>query len=635
MYTGNFSNNGAIVQAIADHLRLSAFETILTAESGHVGACSSSAELMAALYFGPVLRYDPANPRHPERDRVLVRGHLGPLRYSLFSLLGWVEPDELKTYRRLGSRLQGHESMDCLPGVDITPSGSLGMLLSYGVGCAYVAKLRNRGFTTYVFLGDGEEQEGNISEAARHAASLGLDNLVCIVDQNTKQLSAPTSAADGPTKLGEVWSGYGWDVKRVNGHKVPDILSVLRSATKIGKPTLIIAETVKGRHVQGCEEHFSGYHTLSTCGPDRLKATADKLRSDAWESQQKLGQISDLVSAQLQQLDPLPDPAPLLPKTTVQFDLENNSASFGEALGSALREIVRWFKDHSNNHLYMLTADWSNYNQIQACNLNADWISYIDVGIREQHMMAMAHGISVTDPAGKVFVFDGDGFAYRGSDQLHAMCQAKTPVVIIGTDSGLSESKNGSTHQSAGQPGMLAHMPNLTLIEPATEAHLYAGLNSAFNSESGPVYIRVHSGSFDQSLLAQDGLGPQCFYEPTSPVSINLVVSGLVLREAVEFARNADQSGVGVKVVNVVTMQNLDEGFAQLLDRNCPTLTAFNGMPSVLHGFVASCLIKSGWSQPVLSHGFTVGTTGDLRALLRHYRLDAEGLRDVCRQLLS
>ncbi len=159
------SNNYMELEAIAAELRKRAFETIKVAKSGHLGASSSSTELMTALYFHR-LNYDIGNSKHPERDRILVRGHLGPLRYSLFSLLGWINETELQSYRSLGSRLQGHESMS-LPGVDLTPSGSLGMLLSYGAGIALVAKKKRKNFLTYVFLGDGEEQEGNVSEAAR------------------------------------------------------------------------------------------------------------------------------------------------------------------------------------------------------------------------------------------------------------------------------------------------------------------------------------------------------------------------------------------------------------------------------------------------------------------------------------
>lgn len=190
-----------LLETIVDWVRSMLFQVILHANSGHLGGSSSSTELMVALYFGGILKYDPKNPRDPNRDRVLVRGHLGPLRYSIFNLLGWVKEEELLTYRCLGSRLQGHESMESLPGVDITPSGMLGMGLSFGVGSAIALKEKGSSAITWVFLGDGEEQEGNVSEAARHAASIGLTNVVGIIDRNLKQLSQSTSNVDGASNL--------------------------------------------------------------------------------------------------------------------------------------------------------------------------------------------------------------------------------------------------------------------------------------------------------------------------------------------------------------------------------------------------------------------------------------------------
>jgi len=177
------------LEVLCKDIRKDVFKITRFAKSGHIGGCSSSTELMASLYFGGLLRYDPENPDNPNRDIVLVRGHLGPLRYKIFSLLGWIDSEELFTYRSLNSRLQGHEDMSQVPGVDITPSGSLGMILSYGVGAAVAAKKTNRDSQIYVFLGDGEEQEGNVSEAARHATNLNLDNLITIIDRNQKQLS--------------------------------------------------------------------------------------------------------------------------------------------------------------------------------------------------------------------------------------------------------------------------------------------------------------------------------------------------------------------------------------------------------------------------------------------------------------
>ena len=177
------------LEELCKEVRADMFNLIKNSKSGHLGGCSSSTEMMVSLYFAGLLNYDVKNPFDEKRDNVLVRGHLGPLRYKIFSMLGWVDEKELKNYRKLGSILQGHESMDLVPGVDITPSGSLGMLLSYGVGSAISSKTQKKDSKTYVFLGDGEEQEGNVSEAARHASKLGLDNLICIIDKNKNYIN--------------------------------------------------------------------------------------------------------------------------------------------------------------------------------------------------------------------------------------------------------------------------------------------------------------------------------------------------------------------------------------------------------------------------------------------------------------
>ncbi|MBW2987020.1 hypothetical protein KY336_00590, partial [Candidatus Woesearchaeota archaeon] len=255
------------LETICDNVKKDVVRIIDKAKSGHLGACMSSAELMTSLYFGGILDYNPDNPFDPHRDRVLIRGHLGPLRYKIFSILGWLDKEELEHYREIGSRLQGHEAMNITPGVDITPSGSLGMVLSYGTGAAISAKKQGKSFLTYVFLGDGEEQEGNIAEAARHAASLSLDNLICIMDQNKKQLSRPTNIAD-KGNIKKIWEGYGWDViELAQGHNFNDIIETLSHVKQKQRkrPTLVIADTIKANGIKGCEDHYSGYHTIRVC----------------------------------------------------------------------------------------------------------------------------------------------------------------------------------------------------------------------------------------------------------------------------------------------------------------------------------------------------------------------------------
>jgi transketolase len=243
-------------------LKNNMFKTIDVAKTGHIGACCSSTELMAVLYFTDILRYDVNNPHHPDRDYVLVRGHLGPLRYNIFSLLGWLNSEEMTEYRKLGSRLCGHEDMHITPGVDITPSGSLGMLLSYAVGANIGFKNMGRNNRIFCFLGDGEEQEGNVSEAARHASNIGCKGLITIIDANSKQLSTATKFTDGGSCLHDIWTGYGWNVFTIfNGHDPKEIYDIYKCAIEKSKegPVCIIANTIKGNGLEGDQDHYCGY----------------------------------------------------------------------------------------------------------------------------------------------------------------------------------------------------------------------------------------------------------------------------------------------------------------------------------------------------------------------------------------
>lgn len=294
------------LKGISKYVRTIALDTIMAAENGHIGGNMSSVELLTTLYFGGQFNFDINDSKNENRDRVLIRGHEGPLRYTIFSLLGYLEPEELKTYRSFGSRLQGHEDMFITPGVDITPSGSLGMLLSYGVGACIANKDKNNNSRTIVFLGDGEEQEGNISEAARHAAKLNLDNLICILDKNKKQLSGPTVNSDGNTDIKKVWEGYGWDVIEIkNGNDINQIYETYDKLQNISKPTMIIANTVKDLGVKEAEKHFSGYHTLSSVSNkdvvvDSLKEMKKELIKDGLSFESISSMAQKMVSSPIE-----------------------------------------------------------------------------------------------------------------------------------------------------------------------------------------------------------------------------------------------------------------------------------------------------------------------------------------------
>jgi transketolase len=591
---------------------------------------------MVALYFGGILRFDHKDPQHPNRDRVLVRGHLGPLRYSIFSLLGWVSEKELATYRSFGSRLQGHESMELVPGIDISPSGSLGMVLSYGVGCAFALKKQKLSSTVYTFLGDGEEQEGNVSEAARHASHLRLTNLVCIIDKNLKQLSRSTSGMDSGADLKKIWEGYGWNVKKIrNGHSISEIIRVFHEPSKPGKPTVIIANTIKGLGLQGAESHFSGYHTIGTCSKEYVTEAISRLNKKIEAAQHKGRFLPQIITSLTKQITKPPKTRPSKTNSFVANVVPGSENHFDEVLATYFRKLVSLFRRKSNIRLYVMTADWNNESVVKECHFDRQWVNYVDVGIREQHLFAMAHGISITDQSSRILIVDGDFLIYRANDQLQMIAQAGSKMIIIGTDSGICEARNGPTHQSVGQPGMLVSMPGISMLEPSDAIDFYNCFNWALTEYPGPIYIRLHSASVTRLTAEKRDLKAYIAYQPTNPCRLILIGSGLPMDGMIKLAGKIDELGTGVKVINVINARLLDRSFVELLERDLPVLAVYNGNPFVLQSAIAKAVMENEGFRPsiILGHGFTLGATGKLEDLLKHFQLDAEGIKKVVNRL--
>lgn len=238
----------------AQHVREAILRMVYAANSGHCGGSLSAADIVTALYFH-IMRIDPQHPSWEDRDRfILSKGHACPVLYSALALRGYFPQEELGTLRAMDSRLQGHPDMRKTPGLDAT-TGSLGQGLSLGVGMALGAKLGGKAYRVYVLMGDGETNEGQIWEAAACAVKYRLDNLVAIVDKNGLQNDGPTDAIMPMGSLAEKWRAFGWDVVEIDGHDMAQIVGALDEAKERshGKPTAIIAKTVKGKGVSYME----------------------------------------------------------------------------------------------------------------------------------------------------------------------------------------------------------------------------------------------------------------------------------------------------------------------------------------------------------------------------------------------
>lgn len=250
----------AELQNLARAVRRDIVTMVHRANSGHVGGSLSATEIMVALYHA-VMRVDPLQPAWGERDRfVMSKGHCTPVLYAVLAQRGFFPREDLDRFRRIGSHLQGHPCALKTPGLDAS-TGTLGLGLSTACGLALAAKLRGTPHYTYVLCGDGEQQEGQIWEAAMFASKYGLDHLIAFTDRNRLQTDGNTEDVMPLEPLAGKWRAFGWRTMEINGHDFDQIVDAIAAAkTAGGIPTMIIANTIKGRGVSFMEDvvHWHG-----------------------------------------------------------------------------------------------------------------------------------------------------------------------------------------------------------------------------------------------------------------------------------------------------------------------------------------------------------------------------------------
>ncbi len=247
------------LEEYAKKVRQGIIKSVYNAKSGHPGGSLSIADILTVLYFNQ-MHVDPQNPNAKERDRlVLSKGHTAPALYSTLALRGYFDLEEVTTLRKINSRLQGHPDMKKIPGVDAS-TGSLGQGLSIANGMAMASKLNSEGVRIYCICGDGEIQEGQIWEAAMSSAHYKLDNLCLIVDNNNLQIDGRVDEVMNVYPIDKKFREFGFEVINVDGHNIEELIRAFDSAKKVkGKPTAIIANTIKGKGVSFME-NVAGWH---------------------------------------------------------------------------------------------------------------------------------------------------------------------------------------------------------------------------------------------------------------------------------------------------------------------------------------------------------------------------------------
>jgi transketolase len=459
---------------------------LCAAGSGHAGGTLSIMDITAALYL-KIANHDPANPNWEDRDRILWSvGHKAPALYVGLGFAGFCDKDDVVTLRKLYSRFQGHPHWLKLPGVEVS-SGSLGQGLSVAVGIAIAEKLDNRSCYTFCLMGDGEQQEGSIWEAAMEAAHYKLDNLIGVVDENRLQIDGAVKDVMSIDPIDEKYKSFGWNVLRCNGHDMAQLVAAFTQAKALqnGKPTVIIAETVKGKGVSFME-NVAGWHGKVPNYDEMVKGLTelgvkDRIPYEALLSKAKAYQKE--VETKLESK---------MPKFsrnywwntdgTMKVAMKPTRMGFGESLSVNGEDprVVCLGLDISGS--ITISEFYSKHPERKN-----RWIS---MGIAEQSATAAAAGLA---REGKLPVFGtyATFAAARNLDQVRvSICYSNLNVMIAGAHGGVSVGPDGATHQALEDCFAMASLPNMVVCVPSDAIETNKATTHLLLNHKGPKYIR-------------------------------------------------------------------------------------------------------------------------------------------------
>lgn len=581
------------LELVATRIRKNAIENITKSKVGHPGGSLSVADILAVLYFGkiynadsdqwePVMRYDPADPLWPQRDRlILSKGHAAPALYATLAEAGFFSEDLLKIYRKIESPLEGHPAMFRVfsengrkvehgtRGVDFS-TGSLGHGLSAAAGMALHAKIYGFDYQVYAVLGDGDLQEGMTWEAAMTIPNKGLNNVCAFIDYNRLQVDGCSDVINCLDPLDEKFKAFNWDVRVISGHDYYAIIDALAhfktSRTVSQQPLMVIANTVKGKGIVDCENVCS-FHAVP-------------LNLEEYEDAEKafIGKIQKLekkiAAAKRHDVEPGP-PKRKMPDEKAQ-DLpsiirNNPPQTYTEptatriGYGNCLARLGEYEK------IFVFNADLMG-----ACGVEDFCGKYpedapepnrrrsMNIGVQEANMMTM--GASMAS-CGKIPVVNSFGIFSTGRAWEMVRQDISYPrlnVKIIGSHTGIALGEYGVSHQAIEDIGCMRVLPHLTIIEPSDAVQADLLFEKVLQMED-PAYFRV--GRNPTPLFYSDnnsyGIEPRRAFEIGKGIKvkngkdITLISSGPILHEALQAAQSVKES---VRVIDMPTIRPVDDG---------------------------------------------------------------------------
>ena len=636
--------------------------TLAAAGSGHAGGTLSIMDIVAALYLR-VADHDPKNPNWENRDRIIwSAGHKAPALYLGLAFAGFCKPEDVVTLRKLWSPFQGHPHWPKLPGIEVS-SGSLGQGLSVAVGAALAAKLDRRKNKVFCLMGDGEQQEGNIWEAAMEAAHYKLDNLVAIVDFNRLQIDGPVCEVMNIEPLQDKYHAFGWEVVRIDGHDMKQIVTALEQAKTrpaTGTPLLVIAATVKGKGVSFME-NVAGWHGKSPSKEEMIKG----LQELGLEKKIPYEQL--LAWARHYQAEVEEKLAAKQPKfgrdywwnagRNMKVKMEPTRKGFGQSLA----------ENGDDSRVVCLGLDISGSITISEFyaghpERKPRWLS---MGIAEQSATAAAAGLA---KEGKLPVLGtyATFAAARNLDQLRvSVCYGNFNVMVAGAHGGVSVGPDGATHQALEDLFAMCGLPNMSVVVPCDSIETRKATDYLLLEHVGPKYVRFAReatpivtsqdtpfifgkanvirlrGEAEQFVDAFETILASEYRNESEDLSI--IACGPMVPEAMRAAfilkRDFDCE---TRVINLHTLKPLDR--AALIHAAKETgvvITAEEHQIGALSGRVSEVITGSGqlYGLPVITGAIGVkdrfGDSGAPWELIREFEVSAEHIAQKAVELLA
>ncbi|MEU6572460.1 transketolase [Streptomyces sp. NPDC046805] len=522
---------------LAQQLRVDSVRAAAAAKSGHPTSSMSAADLMAVL-LARHLRYDFEHPDHPANDRfVLSKGHASPLLYSAYKAAGAVDDAELLTFRKLGSRLEGHPTPRRLPWVE-TATGSLGQGLPIGVGIALAGKrLDHTGYRVWVLCGDSELAEGSVWEAAEQAAYEHLDNLTLIVDVNRLGQRGPTRHGHDLDAYARRFQAFGWHTVEVDGHDVDAVDRAYAEAeSSTGQPTAILARTLKGKGVASVQDR-EGLHGKPL--PDPEEAVAE------------LGGVRDLtVSVQGPPADRVRPPVSMSPLELPRYDLGDEVATrdaFGRALaalGTARGDVVALDGEVGDS---TRTEFFAKEHPDR----------FFECYIAEQQMVASAVGLASRGwvPYASTFA----AFFTRAFDFVRMASISGSGINLVGSHAGVAIGQDGPSQMGLEDLAMFRAVYGSTVLYPC-DANQAARLVAAMADRDGVRYLRTSRGASPVIYSPDEEfpIGGSKVLRSSDEDRLTVVAAGVTVHEALAAADALAGEGIRVRVVDLYSVKPVD-----------------------------------------------------------------------------